>query len=33
DALVSEWLGIEASTAHTSNENRVSKNLKPQLSS
>ena len=33
DAMVSNWLGIEASIAHTSNENRISKNLKPQLSS
>ena len=33
DAMVSNWLGIEASAAHTSNENRISKNLKPQLSS
>jgi GTP-binding protein len=31
DAMVSNWLGIEASAAHTSNENRISKNLKPQL--
>ena len=33
DAMISGWLGIEASSAHTSNENRISKNLKPQLSS
>jgi GTP-binding protein len=33
DAMVSSWLGIEASVAHASNENRISKNLKPQLSS
>ena len=33
DAMISGWLGIEPSSAHTSNENRISKNLKPQLSS
>ena len=32
DTTVAGWLGIEASNAHKSNENRVSKNLKPQLS-
>jgi GTP-binding protein len=33
DATVAAWLGIEASTAHKSNENRISKNLKPTTSS
>jgi GTP-binding protein len=33
DSMVSNWLGIEASVAHPNNENRISKNLKPQLSS
>jgi GTP-binding protein len=32
DTTVAGWLGIEASNAHKSNENRISKNLKPQLS-
>ena len=31
DTTIAGWLGIEASNAHKSNENRISKNLKPQL--
>ena len=33
DTTIATWLGIEASAAHKSNENRISKNLKPSTSS